>query len=114
MSHRIPRRHTTIPTQQLLVRLPEDLARRPKRHVPPRSRSAFVQHLLEQALPPDDGENDPLYQAALDVERDARLTAEMAEWDVVVGDLGRILAKAGSATPIPGDELPEGWPDKTA
>lgn len=25
-------------------------------------------------------------------------------------DLGRILAKAGTATPIPGDELPEGWP----
>jgi len=27
------------------------------------------------------------------------------------GDLGRILARAGTATPIPGDELPEGWPD---
>ena len=25
------------------------------------------------------------------------------------GDLGRILAKSGTATPIPGDELPEGW-----
>ena len=29
----------------------------------------------------------------------------------MVGDLGRILAKAGTATPIPGDELPEGWPN---
>ena len=27
------------------------------------------------------------------------------------GDLGRILAKAGAAIPISGDELPEGWPD---
>jgi len=27
------------------------------------------------------------------------------------GDLGRILASAGTATLIPGDELPEGWPD---
>ena len=27
------------------------------------------------------------------------------------GDLGRILAKAGTAIPIPGDELPEGWPN---
>ena len=27
------------------------------------------------------------------------------------GDLGRILAKAGTPTPIPGDELPEGWPE---
>jgi hypothetical protein len=26
------------------------------------------------------------------------------------GDLGRILAKAGTAEPISGDELPEGWP----
>ena len=26
------------------------------------------------------------------------------------GDLGRILAKAGTATPITGDELPENWP----
>lgn len=29
----------------------------------------------------------------------------------VPGDLGRILAKAGAVTSIPGDELPEGWPD---
>lgn len=27
------------------------------------------------------------------------------------GDLGRILAKAGTPTLIPGDELPEGWPE---
>jgi len=27
------------------------------------------------------------------------------------GDLGRILAKAGTPTPIPGDELPQGWPE---
>ena len=72
--------------QQLLVRLPEDLARRLKRRVPARKRSAFVQQLLEQALPPDAGEDDPLYQAALDVERDEQLAAEMAEWDAAAGD----------------------------
>ncbi len=38
-------------------------------------------------------------------ERAARATA---------GDLGRILAKAGRATPVPGDELPDGWPDRPA
>ena len=27
------------------------------------------------------------------------------------GDLGRILTKTGTTTPIPSDELPEGWPD---
>lgn len=52
-------------TQQLLVRLPEELAQRLKRQVPARARSAFVQQLLEQALTPDGGENDPLYQPAL-------------------------------------------------
>jgi hypothetical protein len=73
-------------TQQLLVRLPEELARRLKRQVPARRRSAFVQHLLEQALAPEGGEDDPLYQAALAVEQDERLAAEMAEWDGTIAD----------------------------
>ena len=30
------------------------------------------------------------------------------------GDLRRILAKAGTAIPVPGDELPEGWPEQPA
>ncbi len=72
--------------QQLLVRVPEELARRLKRQVPARGRSAFVQRLLEQALPPDEGEDDPLYRAALAVEQDERLVAEMAEWDTTAGD----------------------------
>ncbi len=73
-------------TQQLLVRLPEELARRLKRRVPARHRSAFVQRLLEQALPADEGDNDPLYQTALAVERDVQLAGEMAEWDGTIGD----------------------------
>lgn len=63
-------------TQQLLVRLPEELARRLKRQVPARGRSAFVRRLLEEALAPEAGEDDPLYVAALAVERDERLAAE--------------------------------------
>lgn len=73
-------------TQQVLVRLPEELARRLRRRVPARARSAFVQRLLEQALPPDEGEDDPLYQAALAVEQDEALAAEMRDWDAAVGD----------------------------
>ena len=72
--------------QQLLVRLPEDLVRRLRRRVPARSRSAFIQSLLERALPADDDASDPLFLAALDVERDAALTAEMAEWDATIAD----------------------------
>lgn len=77
---------TTQPTRQLLVRLPDELARRLKRQVPARGRSAFVQRLLEQALAPDGGEDDPLYQAALAVEQDHGLAAEMADWDGTVAD----------------------------
>jgi metal-responsive CopG/Arc/MetJ family transcriptional regulator len=68
-------------TQQVLVRLPEELVRRFRRCVSDRRRSEFIQRLLEQALPPaDGGDSDPLYLAALAVERDRRLMDEMAEW----------------------------------
>ena len=75
-------------TQQLLVHLPEALVRRFKRAVAPRQRSKFVERLLDQALPPDEvSDSDPLYQAALAVERDEALAAEMAEWEAeTVGD----------------------------
>lgn len=70
-----------MPTQ-LLVRLPDELVSRFKRSVPPRQRSRFVQSLLEQALPPaESDDDDPLYHAALAVEKDERLSAEMAEWE---------------------------------
>lgn len=70
-----------MPTEQLLLCLPDDLVRRFKRSVPSRRRSAFVQQLLEQALPSVQRNDDRLYQAALAVERDACLGAEMAEWE---------------------------------
>jgi hypothetical protein len=79
-------RNVTMTSQQLRVRIPEELARRLKRQVPARGRSAFVQRLLEQALAPDGGDDDPLYRLACEVEQDERLTAEMAEWDGTVGD----------------------------
>jgi hypothetical protein len=62
---------------QLLLHIPDPLAERFKQAVPSRQRSAFVAGLLEQALPE---ENDPLYLAALEVEQDAVLNAEMKEW----------------------------------
>lgn len=82
-------------TRQVLVRLPETLAQRFKRQVPPRQRSAFVQRLLEEALSPFEGDDDPLYLAALEVERDERLADEMTDWDTVVGD--GIAPDAGAA-----------------
>ena len=54
--------------------------------MPARGRSAFVQRLLEQALRPENSDDDPLYLAALAVEQDAKLSAEMAEWDCTLMD----------------------------
>jgi hypothetical protein len=71
-----------VPTTQLLIRLPDALVRRFKRHVSVRQRSKFIERLLESALPPEDGsDDDPLYQAALAVEKEDTLAAEMAEWE---------------------------------
>ena len=70
-------------TTQVLIRLPDALVRRLKRNVSVRQRSKFIQRLLEDALPPDDGgDDDPLYQAALAVEEEHALAAEMAEWEI--------------------------------
>ncbi len=77
-------RSGSMATQQLLVRLPDELVRRLRRLVPARARSAFIQRLLEHALPEDVGEDDPLYQAALAVERDERLASAIAEWDAAI------------------------------
>jgi hypothetical protein len=67
---------------QLLLHLPDDLVRHFKRTIAARQRSRFVQRLLEEALPSQEpGDDDLLYQAALAVEADAELSAEMADWE---------------------------------
>jgi len=83
-------------TQQVLVHLPEELVRRFRRAVAPRQRSKFIERLLEEALPTDEvSDSDPLYQAALAVEQDGALAAEMAEWEVaMLGD--GIIARPGN------------------
>jgi len=62
---------------QLLFHIPDALAERFKQTIPVRQRSEFVAKLLEKALPV---EEDPLYLAALEVEQDLALGAEMREW----------------------------------
>ena len=70
------------PTTQLLIRLPDALIRRFKRQVAVRHRSKFIERLLEEALPAEEvADDDPLYQAALAVEKDEQLASEMAEWE---------------------------------
>ncbi len=84
---------------QLLLHLPDSLAERFKQAIPARQRSAFIAGLLEQAFPE---ENDPLYRIALEVERDAALTAEMREWrEALVGDGIRGAEDAGEKSHAP-------------
>jgi len=87
-----------LPTEQLLLRLPEDLVRRFRRAIPSRERSHFVQQLLEQALPPADSDEDPLYRAALDIERNSLLNAEIDQWESATVHDGLTEAE----TPKPG------------
>jgi len=76
---------------QLLLHIPDALAQRFKQTVPARQRSEFVAKLLEKALPVED---DPLYLAALDVEQDVALGAEMREWrEGLIGDGLRGIAE---------------------
>ena len=86
-----------MPTEQLLLRLPEDVVRRFRRAVPSRERSLFVRQLLEQALPEVNGDDDPLYQPAPDVEQCAQLNTEMAEWESATLEDG--LSKAEAPAP---------------
>jgi hypothetical protein len=67
-------------TELLLLRLPEEPVRRFRRSLPSRERSLFVQHLLEQAWPRENGDDDPLYRVGLEVEQNAQLNGEMDEW----------------------------------
>jgi hypothetical protein len=86
-------------TQQLLLHLPDELVRRLRRAVPARQRSKFIQDLLEQALPPDGVvETDPLYLAALSVEADEALAAEMAEWEPATVADGVAVAPGNGAS----------------
>lgn len=85
-------------TEQLLVRISDEVARRLRRAVPARQRSKFIEDLLKHALPPEAGDDrDPLYLAALAVERDDALAAEMAEWETAT--IGDGLPSAGHDDP---------------
>ena len=68
-------------SQQLTIRLPDRLADRLNRAIPARDHSRYIADLLEQALPPEKMGVDQLYEAAVAVEHDQALGAEMAEWE---------------------------------
>jgi hypothetical protein len=68
---------------KVLVSIPDSLYSRMTATIPPRQRSRLIAKLLEDELRKREQE---LYQAALAVEQDGELGAEMREWDVTLGD----------------------------
>lgn len=68
---------------KVLISIPDSLYSRMTATIPPRQRSRLIARLLEDELRKREQE---LYQAALAVEQDEELGAEMREWDVTLGD----------------------------
>jgi hypothetical protein len=68
---------------KVLVSLSAELHARMQAVIPPRQRSNVVADLLEKEVRRRERE---LYECALAVEQDEQLQAEMADWDVTVGD----------------------------
>jgi hypothetical protein len=59
----------------------------PRSITPPQRGKAVEQLLQDAALGIEGSDDDPLYQAALAVEQDEELAAEMAEWEeATIGD----------------------------
>ena len=68
---------------KVLVSIPDSLYSRMAATIPPRQRSKLLAKLLEDEVRKREQE---LYQAALAVEQDKELSAEMKDWDVTLGD----------------------------
>ena len=68
---------------KVLVSIPDDLYSRMRATIPPRQRSKVIAEILKKEVERRERE---LYQAALAVEQDEKLNAEMAEWEITTGD----------------------------
>ena len=75
-----------MPSQQILIRLPEDVAARFKAAVPARQRNKFVADLLATEI----GRQEELTRIAIAVSDEERcnpeLAQEMRDWDATIGD----------------------------
>jgi hypothetical protein len=74
-------------TQQILIRLPEDVAARFKAAVPARQRNKFVANLVARAVARQDEELARIATAVTDEERrKPELAQEMLDWEAAIGD----------------------------
>lgn len=74
-------------TQQILIRLPEDVAARFKAAVPARQRNKFVADLVARAVTRQEDELARIAAAVTDEERrNPDLAQEMRDWEATIGD----------------------------
>ncbi len=76
-----------MPTQQILIRLPEDIAARFKAAVPARQRNKFVAELVARAVARQEDELTRIAAAVTAEERrNPELAQEMRDWEATIGD----------------------------
>ena len=74
-------------TQQILIRLPEDVAARFKAAVPARQRNKFVADLVARAVARQEDELTRIAAAVTDEERrNPELAQEMRDWEATIAD----------------------------
>lgn len=74
-------------TQQILIRLPEEVAARFKAAVPARQRNKFVADLVVKAVARQEDELIRIAVAVSDEERrNPELAQEMRDWEATIGD----------------------------
>ena len=74
-------------TQQILIRLPEEIAAKFKAAVPARQRNKFVVELVATAVARHENDLGKIATAVTNEEkRNPRIKQEMRDWDATVGD----------------------------
>lgn len=74
-------------TQQILIRLPEEVATRFKAAVPARQRNKFIADLVAKAVARHEDDLSRIAVAVSDEERrNPELAQEMRDWEATVGD----------------------------
>ena len=74
-------------TQQILIRLPEDIAARLKAVVPPRKRNKFVADLVTNAIVHHEEKLGRIAAAVTEEERKSpKLRQETREWEATIAD----------------------------
>lgn len=74
-------------TQQILIRLPEEVANRFKAAVPARQRNKFIADLVAKAVARHEDDLSRIAVAVSDEERrNPELAQEMRDWEATIGD----------------------------